>query len=114
MVSNSVGAPGELPCNSTDPARSSSDPNRVGVSDETGNVLTDHLAYLIHHRNFLQRLQAFCLHYGEIKPTSTIVSPMLNGLTGVTNGVEIPFIAYNRFHKLPCRSFCSGLPISVS
>ena len=35
MVSNSAGAPGGLPCNSTNPARSSSDPSKAGVSDET-------------------------------------------------------------------------------
>ena len=48
VVSNSAGAPGGLPCNSTNPARSS----RAGVSDKTGSALTDRLAYLRHYRDF--------------------------------------------------------------
>jgi len=46
VVSNSAGAPGELPGNSSNPARSSSDPSRTGDSDETGSAPTDCLAYL--------------------------------------------------------------------
>ena len=45
----------------------------------------------IHHRDLLLRPQALCLHHGGIKPTPTIVPPLLNRLSGVTNGVEIPF-----------------------
>ena len=42
MVCNSAGASGGLPCNSTNPARSSSDPSRAGIYDETESAPTDH------------------------------------------------------------------------
>jgi len=45
----------------------------------------------IHHGVFLQRLQTLWSPHGEIKPTPIIAPPLLNGLAGVTNGVEIPF-----------------------
>jgi len=45
----------------------------------------------IHHKVFLQRLQPSCSPHGETKPTPTMVPPLLNGLAGVTSGVEIPF-----------------------
>jgi len=89
VVSNSVGAPGGLPCNSTNPARSSSDPSKARVSDEIGSTPTDHLRQSYSSQGFLQRLQALCSHHGEIKPTPTAVPPLLNGLVDVTKGVEI-------------------------
>ena len=47
----------------------------------------------IYHKDFLQRLQALCLPHGETRPTQTTAPLLLNGLVGVTNGVEIPFQA---------------------
>ena len=47
---------------------------------------------LTHHKAFLQRLQTSCLPHGEIKPILTTVPPLLNGLAGVSNEVEIPFL----------------------
>ena len=46
VVSNSAGTPGGLPSNSTDTARSGSDANGSGVSNETGSAQTERLAYL--------------------------------------------------------------------
>ena len=47
---------------------------------------------LTHHKAFLQRLQTSCLPHGEIKLILTTVPPLLNGLAGVSNEVEIPFL----------------------
>ena len=44
-----------------------------------------------HHRVFLQRLQALCSPHGETRLTPATAHPLLNGLAGVTSGVEIPF-----------------------
>ena len=44
----------------------------------------------MHHDEFLCRVQTSCLHHGETKPTPTMVPHSLNGLTGVSRGVEIP------------------------
>ena len=46
----------------------------------------------IHHEDFLTRLQTSCLHHGGTKRTPTTVPPLLNGLAGVNNGIEIPFL----------------------
>ena len=93
VVSNSAGAPGELPGNSSNPARSSSDPSRTGDSDETGSAPTDCLAYLrqsYSSQGFSPEASRLMLA-SWIRPTPTIVPPLLNGLAGVTNRVEIPF-----------------------
>ena len=47
---------------------------------------------LTHHKAFLQRLQTSCLPHGGIKPILTMVPPLLNGLAGVSDEVEIPFL----------------------
>ena len=44
-----------------------------------------------HHKVFLQRLRALCSPRGDTRPIPTMVPPLLNGLAGVTSGVEIPF-----------------------
>ena len=46
----------------------------------------------IHHEGFLTKLQTSCLHLGGAKQTPTMVPPLLNGLAGVSKGVEIPFL----------------------
>ena len=43
-----------------------------------------------HHKDFLHRLQTSCLPHGGTGPT--ITPPLLNGLAGVNNRVEIPFL----------------------
>ena len=47
---------------------------------------------LTYHKAFLQRLQTSCLPHGEIKPILTTVPPLLNGLAGASNEVEILFL----------------------
>ena len=45
----------------------------------------------IHHEGFLRKLQTSCLHHGETKPTPIIAPHSLDGVAGVSRGVEIPF-----------------------
>ena len=91
MVSNSAGASGGLPCNSTNPAGSSSDPSRVGISDETESAPTDHFRQSYSSQGFSSEASSLLHHPGEVRSTPTIAPPLLNGLTGGTNRVKIHF-----------------------
>ena len=43
-----------------------------------------------HHEEFLRKVQTSCLHHGETKQTPIMVPHSLDGLAGVSRGVEIP------------------------
>ena len=45
-----------------------------------------------HHKDFLMRHQSSCSPHGEIKPTPIINRPLLSGLIGVGNRIEIPIL----------------------
>ena len=66
-----------------------------GVSNEAGSAPTDHLAYLrqcYSSQGFSSEALSLMLASWrlETRPTPTMVPPLLNGLAGVTSGVEIP------------------------
>ena len=95
LVSNCAGTPGGLPSNSTNAARSGDAANRPGVSNEAGSAPTDRLAYLrqcYSSQGFSSEASSLMLASWRLEtiPTPTMVPPLLNGLAGVTSGVEIP------------------------
>ena len=74
MVSNSAGAPGGLSCNSTNPARSSSDPSRAEISDETGTAPTDHLRQSYSSQGFSSEASSLTLSSWRDKTNSNYSS----------------------------------------
>jgi len=91
VVSNSTGAPGGLPSVSANPVVMPAGQEFL-IKQGVPQLITWPISgNPIHHRDFLQKLQALCSPHGEIKPIPTIIPPLLNGLAGVTNGVEISF-----------------------
>jgi len=67
------------------------------VHNAAGQAPVNHVAYLRESTTFFNKLWTSCLPHGETKSIQTTDHHPLNGLTDVSNGIEILFRTCRRF-----------------